>query len=1088
MLQLPVDVRVFLSSTFRDLRTVRQDIATRLREVFGAQLITMETFGSDEASPELASVRRVAECDVFVGIYARRYGSIDPASGKSITELELEEAERCFSSGRILALLLYVLDEAAPSDRDDSDVDRVAREGVQRLRERAWRHTPTVFPKPTDLPFLIIRDVLARLLGRFQREALRLRPLPGLPTAARLARPIGMEFLRSTDRRYLVGRDAKIQEIVEGIGRQPITLLLGSSGVGKTSLIHAGVFPRIVEEGWVPVYTRPLGLPQSDVCSKLEATIFEGRPSYRGPLPPLLAQVVAALEGARLLLVVDQFEDILSSREPLETERLIGDLQELYRLPSAGFGVLISYRADMEGRLGHHWQQTTGDPAGLPRVYLPGIPPDEAWEGAKTASVDLGLVISLEAEDEARIKGDFVVEGKAVGETGIYPPHLQIFVEHTWRTKEETGSAYDIQRYLKSGTIHGIVGSYLTGLLAYAQDREGHAQRILVALVRSYGVRAQRTIDEIAAETGLASSRCEEVLEQLVDLRLIRHIDGCYEVTHDYVAREVVDRLIDPGERELKRCRELLATKAAAFATTASRLSPAEVALLYRFRQDIRPDQAELRLILVSWLREDVPGVIWLNCARPEDLVQWIQEEDERQELGDEERASAALLCRRVAGVSLGDREWAAFRRYQLGVELAALIGEEPIACPEKILLWALRNRQRHVREAALTAVEVRICRGEWHWLSRLRGSSSEPLRVAYERLVLQETVPMPPEGLRDRGISGFRQLRALASARSTASARAGLRALRASRPDARSLIFGQALSVRAGQGIAALMRRTDRARTDVVTVLAGAAGYGLNVTDLRHIAAAYVRANRQEWRRLLVRRAAQTEWARERAYQLSRNCERRAVALGEAFLRAASRSSAHLIRATFLRIELTPSAYTIALSLIQNGSRDDIVLVLRRIAEARYEVLYWPQWMLARALARRMAEVGGVIPEPLRAVLDRRAFWEHPRAAGIRMGPDDLLPLANSDNRPLFIRLVAHALVGAATLEDAELLCRLATHGYRMVARAAGLRLVVLAGSDGIGRLQKALVTVDEHEDLNSLLTATRDAELQLYGLAQLW
>lgn len=103
-------------------------------------------------------------------------------------------------------------------------------------------------------------------------------------------------------------------------------------------------------------------------------------------------------------------------------------------------------------------------------------------------------------------------------------------------------------------------------------------------------------------------------------------------------------------------------------------------------------------------------------------------------------------------------------------------------------------------------------------------------------------------------------------------------------------------------------------------------------------------------------------------------------------------------------------------------------------------------------------------------------------------MGPDDLLPLANSDNRPLFIRLVAHALVGAATLEDAELLCRLATHGYRMVARAAGLRLVVLAGSDGIGRLQKALVTVDEHEDLNSLLTATRDAELQLYGLAQLW
>jgi len=37
----------------------------------------METFGSDDAPPEISSVRRVRESDLFVGIYARRYGSID---------------------------------------------------------------------------------------------------------------------------------------------------------------------------------------------------------------------------------------------------------------------------------------------------------------------------------------------------------------------------------------------------------------------------------------------------------------------------------------------------------------------------------------------------------------------------------------------------------------------------------------------------------------------------------------------------------------------------------------------------------------------------------------------------------------------------------------------------------------------------------------------------------------------------------------------------------------------------------------------------------------------------------------------------
>ena len=50
----------------------------------------METAGSDAAPPNVLSVRRVRECDLFVGIYARRYGSIDTATGKSKTQLELD--------------------------------------------------------------------------------------------------------------------------------------------------------------------------------------------------------------------------------------------------------------------------------------------------------------------------------------------------------------------------------------------------------------------------------------------------------------------------------------------------------------------------------------------------------------------------------------------------------------------------------------------------------------------------------------------------------------------------------------------------------------------------------------------------------------------------------------------------------------------------------------------------------------------------------------------------------------------------------------------------------------------------------------
>jgi hypothetical protein len=74
----------------------------------------METFGSDNASPVISFVRRIRESDVFVGIYARRYGTVDPATGKSITELELHEAESSLSAGTLTAILLYWLVKMSP--------------------------------------------------------------------------------------------------------------------------------------------------------------------------------------------------------------------------------------------------------------------------------------------------------------------------------------------------------------------------------------------------------------------------------------------------------------------------------------------------------------------------------------------------------------------------------------------------------------------------------------------------------------------------------------------------------------------------------------------------------------------------------------------------------------------------------------------------------------------------------------------------------------------------------------------------------------------------------------------------------------
>jgi hypothetical protein len=106
-------MKIFLSSTFVDLEQPRLQIKEWLSGVFGAELIVMETFGSDTSPPDIASVRRVRECDLFIGIHGHRYGTIDQTSGESITELELDEAERSFSSGSLRDILLYIVDSNA---------------------------------------------------------------------------------------------------------------------------------------------------------------------------------------------------------------------------------------------------------------------------------------------------------------------------------------------------------------------------------------------------------------------------------------------------------------------------------------------------------------------------------------------------------------------------------------------------------------------------------------------------------------------------------------------------------------------------------------------------------------------------------------------------------------------------------------------------------------------------------------------------------------------------------------------------------------------------------------------------------------
>lgn len=1076
MAELSTDVRIFLSSTFVDLKELREEIARRLRDVFCAHLLIMETFGSDAAPPVISAIRNVRGCDLFVGIYARRYGAVDPATGKSITELELDEAERCLSAGILSNILLYWLDEDATWPPHLSETDLLAVRQLKTLREHSRQHTYTSFRHPRDLPYFVIRDVLAKIRHRLVPLSLRIREL-ALPYARKLQRPIGMEFLTSADRKHFYGRETKLKELLDAIENNRIALLLGNSGIGKTSLIHAGLYAEMMGTDWFPVYTRPLGLPRSDVVAGLVSTVFEGPQSYRGALVGALDDAARATAPKRVLLIIDQFEDILSARETREAERLIDDLRAIRFIDDARVRVLLVYRADLEARLGLFWQSISGSPAGLPRVYVSGISAEDAWRSIRSASADLGADLDLSESESAQIKMDLEsFSARQEPDGAVYPPYLQMFIDHVWRSLGNQPGRYRFDCYLAAGAMEGVTAGYLSRQLEYAQDTVGHLKTVLVSLVRSYGVKAQKSLAEITADTGLSNINCEEALEKLIDLRLVRHLDELYEIAHDFLAREVAGKLVDAEEREFKRVRELLTSKAASYGTTHSLLSVEELLLLFKHQQRLILSDEELALLIPSWAEGKGPGLSLLLTAPSPRLVELIRSQDPRERSEAEAKAVLILLRRKVTGVPLEERDWAAFRTYQLGMELREIITASPLESPDRILLWALRNKRPVIAEAAFLAITEKVAAGQRAWIEALGKSSSRSYRSAYERLAINPALPLCQDDPTMARSMEFALLQRIARAANPETVRGLTRELKARRPSSRVQLFATGLAKNRTAGVAATVKRLARLDTEKTMSLLNSIAPPVTESGTQALLSGYRWWNAKE--------AGRTASSNNR--RVVQIYEEKAAAFAKTILRVSTEENLRALREVFNEIALTSSAQYIAIALVRQGDAEDVNRLVERIGGASHQIPYWFQIQVGQVVGRRMRELRSSVPDELRRIYENNEFWRDPRASTLKARRSKL-PLKNIENRALYVRIVANALIGSAGKDDLKLLKALAQHEYRLVARAAAVRLAQF-GDEGMAMLQSSVTGAIEHKGAENFGLAVRDAEIERFGLIELW
>jgi hypothetical protein len=284
--------RVYVSSTYSDLRTCRERVRSALRKL-GHVDIAMEHYASEGRPPLEKCLEDVAGCDLFLGILAFRYGYIPPGEDRSVTELEYRKA---LETGKPCFFFLLKEDASWPVNQ----IEVTALEKIEALRKEVQEKLLVSFFADAD-------DLEARVLealARWQQNA------AGRATARALRRPFQAPPLPS----FYVERAAADRELAEMLlqpasqnGVLVVGALHGLGGVGKTSLAAALAHNLAVQKRfkdgvlWATLRQNPDCLPLLSEWIRSLGDL-EYRPTT---VPAASAYLRTLLESASTLLVVD---------------------------------------------------------------------------------------------------------------------------------------------------------------------------------------------------------------------------------------------------------------------------------------------------------------------------------------------------------------------------------------------------------------------------------------------------------------------------------------------------------------------------------------------------------------------------------------------------------------------------------------------------------------------------------------------------------------------------------------------------------------------------------------------------------------
>ncbi|HEX8149128.1 MAG TPA: DUF4062 domain-containing protein [Pyrinomonadaceae bacterium] len=214
-----------ISSTALDLPEHRAMAHQACLEA-GVFPIGMEQLPARDASGIAASLEMVEQADIYIGIYAFRYGWVPDGEDISVTEMEFNHAVARKAEGKLYEILVFTAHKEHAFTADDIEADKLAQERLSNFKARAADGRVRKEFKSAEELHRRVFQALADFKSR-QQGATAARP-------AHTSTPNNLPRLQP-----FFGREDELAQIREALDPENRTwgaLIDGPGGMGKTSL------------------------------------------------------------------------------------------------------------------------------------------------------------------------------------------------------------------------------------------------------------------------------------------------------------------------------------------------------------------------------------------------------------------------------------------------------------------------------------------------------------------------------------------------------------------------------------------------------------------------------------------------------------------------------------------------------------------------------------------------------------------------------------------------------------------------------------------------------------------------------------